>query len=176
MAIKREIVGKKIEDMPTSVSYDVTSGTDVTGESFAEATKGESTTTASPVTVSKNNMLAKFIDTAVERDYELSELEKWFLVVRRFKRIGTDYDTGLPAAYRQKAIVSPGDYAPGNQALTVSATLNWVGEKIHGTYDASATGDGFVPETEPPLESATHYKDGDASRSDYRIYYEYEAA
>ena len=166
-----EPVGFMIEDMPTSVSYDVSTGKDVLGLSFARGTRGESSTSVSPVTVNKKSELAKIIDTIVEQELELSDLEYHFIAVREFKRIGADFETGIPAAYRQKCIVVPGDYAQGNQSLDVSATLNWVGEKKHGTFDGTA----FAPQTAVPGPGQIHWKDGDASRSDYKIYLEIAA-
>lgn len=175
MAIKYELLGRKIEDMPTALNYETTSVLDVTGVTDVTATVGIATTEANPVTFNKNSRFARVVDTAVERGHELSQLEKEFLVVRKFKRIGEDYATGKPVAYKQRAIVVPGDYASGNQALEMSATLNWIGEKTFGTVDLSAVaGDKFTAETEEPLESEIHYKEGDASRSDYQIFYIYD--
>lgn len=174
MAIKYELLGRKIEDMPTALNYETNSVIDVTGVTDTTSTVGIATTETSPVTFNSNSKFAQFIDIAVERGYELSQLEKEFLVVRKFKRIGADYETGKPAAYKQKAIVTPGDYASGNQALELSATLNWVGDKTFGTVDFNATNDKFTSETAPPASAEIHYKDGDARRADYQIFYIYD--
>lgn len=174
MAMNYEQLGRKIEDMPTSLNYEVESVKDVRGVTDTSATVGTVTTEVNPVILNKDSALATFLDTAIEREYELTQLEKTFVVVRMFKKIGADFATGKYAAYRQAAIVQPGDYAMTNKELQMSATLHWTGEKIHGTFDPATKL--FTAETAPPAPSEIHYKDGDASRSEYHILYEFDAA
>lgn len=174
MAIQYERIGKRITDMPTAQNYNTEGDTDIVGEPFFDATLGTPTTEASPITFNPGSMFARFVNTAIERDYELTQLQKDFIVVSVFKRIGADYTNGKMAAYKRTAVVVPGDDATGNQSLQMSATLNWIGKKTHGTYDPSASGDKFTAETAPPADSEIHYKDGDASRSDRALYYIYD--
>ena len=176
MAKQYEVIGKKIEDMPQSVSYESTNGRDVTGEPFSTATKGESSIAVDPITVNKNSTFAKAVNRIILFDLELSDLEFWFVVEHRYLRIGTDFDTGKPFAYRQRGTWVPGDYGKGNQSLDLAGTIQWSGEKQYGTYDKDAVGDKFASGTTTPTESEMFYKDGDASRSEFRLYYEYETA
>lgn len=176
MAMKYELLGRRIEDMPTALNYEVESVKDVRGITDTSATVGMATTEVNPVIFNKESALAKFIDNAVERGHELTQLEQTFYVVRLFKRVGDSYAAGKPAAYSQKAIVVPGDYATENKELKMSATLNWVGEKTYGTFDPAAAGAKFTPETAPPADDKIHYKDGDASRADYQIVYAFDDA
>lgn len=174
MAIKYEKIGRGIEDMPTATNYETNSVKDVTGVTETEATVGIATTEASPVTVRSDSKFAKVIDTAVEREHELSKLEHEFLCVKDYKRVGTDFESGKPIAWKQKAVVVPGDFATGNQSLQMSATLNWVGTKTFGIVDFSAVDDKFTKETSEPSETEVHYKEGKASRSDYQIFFMYD--
>jgi len=98
------------------------------------------------------------------------------VVEHRYLRIGVDYDTGKSFAYRQKGTWVPGDYGTGNQSLDLSGTIQWTGEKTFGTFDKDAVGEKFVASSAVPDDSDMHYKDGDASRSEFRLYYEYDAA
>jgi len=169
MAIIYELLGRKIEDMPTATNYDTAAVKDVTGVTDVSATTGTATTAMSPVTFNKDSKFARFLDRAFERGLELSELEVDFLNVRYYKRVGATYEAGKPVAYKQKAVVVPDSYAPGNGALEMSATLNWSGEKTFGTYDKSTST--FTPETAEPADSTIHYREGDSRRQDYKTYF-----
>jgi len=176
MAIKYEWIGTGIEDMPTSLNYETDSVKDVKGQTRTKITTGIETTEFTPVTLNPDSPFALFLDEAVERQRELTELDVELLVVRVYKRIGTNYATGKPSAYKQTAGIAPGDFAPGNAALELSATANWTGERIHGTANMEATGEKFEPETAPPSSTEIHYKQGDATRAEFQIYYVYNDA
>jgi len=167
-----EIIGKKIEDMPQSVSYESTNGRDVTGEPFSTVTKGDSSVSVDPIVINKNSGFAKAVNKIILFDLELSDVEFWFVVEHRYLRVGTDYATGKSFAYRQKGSWVPGDYAKGNQSLDLAGTIQWTGTKEYGTFDKSLTKDNFVASSSIPDDSAMFYKDGDASRSEFRLYYE----
>lgn len=167
-----EAVGRKIEDMPQANAYESTTGRDVLGEPFATTTKGESSVAVNPITVNKSSEFAKAINRIILFDLELSDLEFWFVCEHRYLKIGTDYASGQSFAYRQKASIVPGSYASGNQSLDMEATIQWIGEKTYGTYDAQMASDNFLEGSGIPDVAQMHYKDGDASRSEFRIYFE----
>jgi len=171
MATKYEAVGSGIEDMTTSQNYDTKTVKDVLGVSSTKATKGNKAITVSPVTINPNSEWAKFIDTAIERQYELSQLEKEFLFVKSYKLI-----SGNPVAWKQKAVVVPTDWAIGNADLQAGVEVNLIGEATYGTLTGTGSNLSFTPETTPPASSEITYVAGDAKRSDFIMYFITETA
>lgn len=159
-----ELIGSGIEEMTTTLNYEVNTVKDVIGQSSTKATKGANTITVDPVTINPNSEFAKWVDTAIEREYELSDLEKEFVFVKMYKKTGGKY-----VAFRQLAVVVPQDWATGNADLRGSVELNLIGTRVHGTFDPVATGDKFTPETTPPTDFT--YETGDAKREAFGMYY-----
>lgn len=174
MAEKYEAVGTGIEEMTTAQNYETNSVKDVLGNTRVRATKGNKTISVTPVTINSDYKFAKFIDTAIERQYELSQLVKEFLFVKMYKKVGTTASAAKLVAWKQKAVVVPDDWAIGNADLQAGVTINLTGEATYGTVDFNATGDKFTAETSEPTSSQIHYTEGDAKRSDFVMYYIYE--
>lgn len=164
MATIYELIGSGIEEMATTLNYEVNTVRDVIGQSRTTATKGANTITVDPVVINPDSEFAKWVDTAIEREYELSDLEKEFLFVKMYKKTG-----GKMVAFRQTAIVVPQDWATGNQDLRASVEINLTGKRVHGTFDPSAVGDKFTPEEERPMDFT--YETGDAKREAFGMYY-----
>ena len=171
MALKYYRVGKRITDMPTSFNYNTESDIDIIGEPFFDATVGNPTTEATPITFNKDSPLAKWLNMAILFGYELSQLNKEFILVSIFMRVGADYETGKYFAVKQSATVVPNEDAMGNQSLQMSATINWTGARKFWTFDPTG---GFVESATIPTASQIHYKDGDASRSDRALFFVYD--
>lgn len=168
MATAYQKIGSGIEEMTTALNYEVTTTTDVIGTTVTKATKGANTITVDPITINPNSYFAKWVDTAIERQYDLSDLELQFLFVKMYKTVG-----GKPVAFRQTAVVVPQDWATGNQDLRGSVELNLIGTREFGTVDfESATGDKFIPETGTDGEPV--YSTGDAKREEFAMYYIHE--
>lgn len=175
MAVKYEAVGSGIEDMPTAQNYETTSIRDVLGQSRTRATRGNKVITVSPLAINRDYEFSKFVDLAIERQFELSQLEKEFLFVKMYKKVGESELTSLPVAWKQKGIVVPTDWATGNQELQAGVEVNLIGEATFGTVDFDAlTGEKFMPETHVPTTDEIFYEEGDASRSDFVMYYIHE--
>ena len=168
--VKYELLGKGVEEMKTALNYEKKTKKDVLGQSSTTVTKGANTITLDTITINPVSTFSKFIDTAIEREYELSELEKEFVFVKPYKMVG-----GKPVAFKQKAVIVPQDWAIGNQALTGSAELNLIGTRVFGTFDVDAVGDKFVAETAPPTDAEITYATGDANREEFGMYYKYDA-
>lgn len=166
MSTTYELLGSGVEEMKTALNYDVTSVKDVLGQSKTKATKGNNTIALDEVTINPNSGFAKFVDTAIERQYELSELEKEFLFVKPYKTVN-----GKFIAFKQKAIVVPQEWAAGNQDLMGSVELNLVGDRTFGTFDPNAVGEKFTAETAPPTEAEITYATGDAKREQFGMYF-----
>lgn len=164
MATIYELIGSGIEEMTTTLNYEVNTVRDVIGQSVTKATKGANTITVDPVTINPNSEFAKWVDTAIEREYELTQLEQDFTFVKMYKKTG-----GKMVAFRQTAVVVPQDWATGNQDLRGSVELNLIGKRVHGTFDPEAIGDKFTPETTPPTDFT--YEAGDAKREAFGMYY-----
>lgn len=169
MAIAYELIGSGIEEMTTALNYEVSTVKDVIGTSVTKATKGANTITVDPVTINPDSKFATFVDTAIEREYELSQLEKDFLFVKMYKKTGEKM-----VAFRQKAVVVPQDWATGNQDLRGSVEVHLIGKRVHGTFDPEAAGEKFTAETEEPTEFT--YEKGDAKREAFGMYYVDESA
>lgn len=164
-------IGSGIEDMKTSLNYEIETKKDILGQSSTKATKGNNTITIEPLTINPNSEFAKFVDTAIERQYELSDLEKWFVFVKKYKTVG-----GKMAAFRQKAVVVPQDWAMGNAELAGSVELNLIGEREFGTFNVVEGSGTFTVEVAPPADGSITYTTGDAKREDFGMYYEYVGA
>jgi len=169
-----EWVGKGIEDMADTTSMEVTSVKDVRGETEVKLTRGEETTSVTPLVVNVDTKLALFINNAKFFGWELSDLDQRFIKVWTGMKYGVDYDTGEYMAIDQIAGVEPGDFATGNGALECSCTLHYKGARVIGTYDPTAVGEKFTPITGDILPSMVHYKNGDLTRSDFRLFYAYD--
>lgn len=164
MATVYELIGSGIEDMTTALNYEVTTTKDVIGTSVTKATKGANTITVDPITINPNSEFAKWVDTAIEREYELSDLEKEFVFVKMYKTTG-----GKMVAFKQTAVIVPQDWATGNQDLRGSVQLNLIGRRTHGTFDPTAATDKFTAETTVPTDFV--YETGDAKREEFGMYY-----
>ena len=176
--VKYYAIGKGIEDMSMSQNYETNTAKDVMGDSRTIATKGNKTVSVTPLTINAENPFITWLDTAIERDYELTQLEKKFLFVKTHKMVGTSEATAKPVAWIQSAVVVPDDWAMGNADLQAAATVNLVGTAEFGTvnFDAVSPAEKFIKEIEPPTPATTFYKEGDAARSDFTMYYIHEEA
>ena len=161
-------IGSGVEEMKTSLNYEIKTSKDVIGQTKTKATKGNNTITIDPISINPDSPFAIFIDTAIERQYELSDLEKWFTFVKKYKTVG-----GKMAAFRQKAVVVPQDWAIGNMDLVGSVELNLIGEREFGTFEVIGGGGTFTKEAAPPAEGTISYTTGDAKREDFGMYYEF---
>lgn len=164
MATIYELIGSGVEEMTTTLNYEVNTVKDVIGQSVTKATKGANTITVDPVTINPDSNFAKWVDTAIEREYELSDLEKDFIFVKMYKTTA-----GKMVAFKQTAVVVPQDWATGNQDLRGSVELNLIGKRAHGTFDPTASGEKFTPETTTPTDFV--YETGDAKREAFGMYY-----
>jgi len=164
-----ELIGSGIEDMSTALNYEVNTTKDVIGQTSTKATKGANTISVDPTAINPDSGFSMFVDTAIEREYELTQLEKEFLFVKLYKKTG-----GKMVAFKQSAIVVPQDWATGNAELRASVEVHLVGKRIFGTFDPEATGDKFVAETTVPTTFT--YDTGDAKRESFAMYYITDAA
>jgi len=176
MAKKYEAVGSGIEEMATAQNYETTTVKDVLGQSRTRATKGGKVITVTPLAINRDFEFAKFVDLAIERQFELSDLEKEFLFVKMYKKVGETEETAKPVAWIQKGVVVPTDWAMGNQELQAGVEVNMIKEPTFGTIDFDAIGEKFIAETSIPTSDMIFYEEGDASRSDFVMYYIYETA
>jgi hypothetical protein len=184
MALVYEWIGRRSTDSAMTSDYTSERDKDITGKSFSIDTRGIDTQTFE-IIINGNSEIARKIDEISERGLELSDLDGTFVVARRYKRIGTDYATGIPSAYRQDAKIVPSSFAPGNAELRGEVEIAFVGARVHGTFDPGAVdpewewlfpNGSFTPETSKPSRAQTHFKDGDASREEFGLFYEYDDA
>lgn len=170
--------------MPETPTYEEKDGTDVTGASYSINSRGIDSMTTT-VLFNPKSEFAKFIDRIIERRLAFSDLECTLIKVRKYKRIGVDYDSGKPSAVKQKAVIVPTSFAPGNADLNSEIKIKFIDNPTFGTFTPGERNADyqwlypagvFAAETSEPTASQIHYKDGDATRSDYGIFFEFDNA
>lgn len=158
-----ELIGNGIEDMGHTLGYTTETIKDVTGVSRTTITTGEETLPVTPIGIDPQYEWAKWIQMAILRKFELSQLEVGIMGVSTNITVG-----GKPFAWKQNTMVEPTEWATGNAELNAGATFHMVGKRTYGTMDETAVGDKFVPETGEPVEY--EYPEGLAKRENFGIF------
>lgn len=182
MAKVYEWLGRRSEEITLSPNYEETDGKDVRGEGFSVNTRGIETMEIT-LMFNPKSYFARKVDWIVRRRKELSDLEVTLVKAWKHILIGTSQASALPEACRQRAVIVPTTYAPGNAELQSTVNIKFVGQEEFGTFSSGERADKiigtypdgtFAPETSEPTESTTFYVDGDASRNSFAVFYEYD--
>ncbi len=137
-----EIIGKGIEDMPISMNPETEESQDVLGNNNYSITGYAESMTVDPLNISGESKYAQKIDELMETRATLSELEMYYLCVKRYK---TD-SSGNMRAWVQKGVVELGDFAGGLKGVSGSHTIHYVGDRILGSVNPSTMA--FTADTE----------------------------
>lgn len=184
MAKAYEWLGRRSTDAAMSFNYNSERDTDITGKPFSVDTAGVETFTLE-VIINGKSALARKVNRIATRRHELSKLDIPVVVANKYCRIGADFTSGIPEAYRTTAKLVPGEWGSGNAELRATVEVAFVGGREFGTFDpgtVSADWDWlyesgtFAAESSEPTESQIHFKDGDASRAEWGIFYEHDGA
>lgn len=129
-----EIIGSKVEDMSLSMNPNVTTVTDVTGETLTVLDKYEVQTDVSPMRAKRDSAFFAILYDIVKEEKTLSDVEKTFLCVNVFDSTGEGSSVTY-AAWTQKAVVAVQNYGGDTEGLDIPFNLHWFGPKTYGTFD-----------------------------------------
>lgn len=137
-----EIIGKGVEDMPISMNAETEESQDVLGNNNFAITGYAESMEVDPMNVSGESEYSQKIDQLMEERATLSDLELYYLCVKRYKT----NETGAMRAWVQKGVVELGDFAGGLRGVSGTHTVHYVGDRILGAVDVSTMG--FTPDAE----------------------------
>ena len=126
-----EIIGKGVEDMPISMNAETEESQDVLGNNNFAITGYAESMEVDPLNVSGESEYSQKIDQLMEERATLSDLELYYLCVKRYKTNGT----GAMRAWIQKGVVELGDFAGGLKGVSGTHTVHYVGDRTFGAVD-----------------------------------------
>lgn len=126
-----ELIGKGIEDLSIEQGADVTAVKDVIGETDVSVNGYEKTTSLEPIYIRGGNEFSEFLDEAEEYEYTGDDCVKPFIHVKAYKKTAD----GKYVAWRQNAAVEITSFGGDTSGVQCPATLHWMGERTHGTFD-----------------------------------------
>lgn len=176
MAIRRELIGWDIEDMPITANNEVTSSKNVLGSNSVLTTTGVATTDLDPIKANSAHNFAKFLQLASVLKLETDRVKRGFTAVFDNLLYGDTKALAKPLAYRETADVDVSSFAPGNEALQSVATLHWNGKREYYTFERNETSATLVPITAFTDRdfSKFHFVDGIAARSTFALFFEFD--
>ena len=136
-----EIIGSGVEDMSLSLNPNVTTVTDVLGETVTALDKYEKQTDVSPMRAKRESKFFAILYDIVKNEKTLTDVERTFLCVNIFDSTVVeaategDEDTVTYAAWTQKAVIAVQSYGGNTEGLDIPFNLHWFGEKTHGAFD-----------------------------------------
>jgi hypothetical protein len=142
-----EIIGRKVEDMSLAMNPNVTTVTDVTGETTTALDKYEVQTDVSPMRAKRDSKFFAILYDIVKNEKTLSDVERTFLCVNIFDSTttGVEPDTVTAyAAWTQKAVIAVQNYGGNTEGLDIPFNLHWFGEKTYGTFNPTTKA--FTPD------------------------------
>lgn len=129
-----ELIGSGVEDMSLAMNPNVTTVTDVTGETVTSLDKYEKQTDVSPVRAKRDSKLFAVLYDIVKEEKTLSDVEHNFLCVNIFDST-TSGEVTVYAAWTQKAVVAVQNYGGSTEGLDIPFNLHWFGEKTYGAFN-----------------------------------------
>lgn len=126
-----ELIGKGIEELSIEQGADVSKVNDVTGFTDVSLNSYEKTTALEPIYVTGGNKFSEFLDDAEEYELTGEDLVKPFIHVKSYKKTAD----GKYRAWRQSAVVEITSFGGDTSGVQCPATLHWMGEREHGTFD-----------------------------------------
>lgn len=127
-----EIIGKGVEDMPISMNPETEESQDVLGNNNYAITGYAESMTVDPLNVSGESKYSQLIDQLMEDRATLTDLEQYYLCVKRYKKD----ETGKMRAWVQKGVVELGDFAGGLKGVSGTHTVHYVGDRKLGAVSA----------------------------------------
>lgn len=129
-----EIIGSGVEDMSLALNPNVTTVTDVLGETVTALDKYEKQTDVSPMRAKRESKFFAVLYDIVKNEKTLTDVERTFLCVNIFDST-EDEETVTYAAWTQKAVIAVQSYGGNTEGLDIPFNLHWFGEKTHGAFD-----------------------------------------
>lgn len=133
-----EIIGDKVEEMSLAMNPNVTTVTDVLGNTTTALDKYEVQTDVSPMRAKKESKLFGILYGIVKDEKTLSDVERTFLAVNVFDTSTVtdgEEEKTVYAAWTQKAVVAVQSYGGNTEGLDLPFNIHWTGPKTHGTFD-----------------------------------------
>jgi len=128
-----ELIGDKVEELNLAMNPNVSTVTDITGETKTTLDKYQVQTDVSPMKARKDSKLAAILYDIVKEEKTLSDVEHTFLVVNVFDSTTTGEVTTY-AAWTQKAVVAVQNYGGNTEGLDIPFNIHWIGKKTYGSF------------------------------------------
>lgn len=126
-----ELIGRGIEELSISQGANVTTVKDITGVTETSLDGYEKTTDLEPIYVRGGDKFSELLDTIEEQELTGDDVIKEFVVAKAYKKTAD----GKYSAWKQSAVVELTSFGGDTSGVQCPATLHWVGERTHGTFD-----------------------------------------
>lgn len=129
-----ELIGDKVEEMSLEMNPNVETMTDVTGNTSTTLDKYEVQTSVSPMRAKRESKLFAILYDIVKEEKTLSDVERDFLCVNIFDKVGEGAEATY-SAWKQKGVIAVQSYGGNTQGLDIPFNIHWIGKKTYGTFD-----------------------------------------
>lgn len=138
-----ELIGKDNDELSRTLNNEVEAKKNVLGETTVEVTQAPQVTTVDPYLIRKDSKLSQQLVDIYDNDLELDDVVKTFYDISAFEEV----TSGKYKAFKQDGAIDLKSWG-GSKSLTAPFDINWVGPKVHGTFDPKTktfTENGSVP-------------------------------
>lgn len=125
-----ELIGKDNDDLSRELNNDVEAKRNVLGETTVEVTQGNHVTTVDPFLLRRDSKVSAKLEAIYDNDLELDDVVETFYDISKFDEIAD----GKYKAFKQQGAIDLKSWG-GSKSLGAPFDINWVGEKVHGTFD-----------------------------------------
>ena len=125
-----ELIGKDNDDLSRELNNDVEAKRNVLGETTVEVTQGNHVTTVDPFLLRRDSKVSAKLEAIYDNDLELDDVVETFYDISKFDEIAE----GKYKAFKQQGAIDLKSWG-GSKSLGAPFDINWVGEKVHGTFD-----------------------------------------
>ena len=175
MAIRRELIGRDLEEAVTTSNMNVNSTVNIWEQASNLITNGVKTIALSPVKINSLDKFSLWIRRASALNYDTDKLKRNFTQVYETMYYGTSPTTAKPFAFRDEADVEISEEGSGSatEGLQYGATLHFKGDRQYGTVDVVSGQLTFTPIT--TLNTNNFYDEaGISGRRNLKLFFEYE--
>lgn len=127
-----ELIGKDNDDLSRTLNNEVESKRNVLGETETEVTQGNHVTTVDPFILRRDSKISAKLEAIYDNDLELDDVVEEFYDISKYDEVST----GKYKAFKQKGAIDLKSWG-GQKSLGAPFDINWVGKKVHGTFDPS---------------------------------------
>lgn len=125
-----ELIGKDNDELTRELNNEVEAKRNVLGETTVEVTQGNHVTTVDPFLLRRESKVSAKLEAIYDNDLELDDVVETFYDISKYDEVSE----GVYKAFKQKGAIDLKSWG-GSKSLGAPFDINWVGEKIHGTFN-----------------------------------------